>query len=234
MTLQSTSQPTARKHKAFTAARVVPYVAALALGSLCLAFKPAWSVLWATIGIGILVESVKLEGRAGKEARYRTGDYAYQFLYTGLALFGCLGVILWRFADNAVAYIALIAAVTIVNDTVGLIVGERFGRTHPFRDISKNKSVEGYLGGYAASIAVGYIVILSTGLDSRLPLWMLILTPIFGSVGDLLESGLKRRFDVKDMGHAFGKEHGGFADRFDAIPFAFLVNGIIYVLTVVL
>ena len=57
--------------------------------------------------------------------------------------------------------------------------------------------------------------------------WIIIsaIAAIFGTIGDLLESKLKRLANVKDSGSLM-PGHGGFLDRFDsllvAIPFVWL------------
>ena len=51
--------------------------------------------------------------------------------------------------------------------------------------------------------------------------WMIVaaIAAIAGTIGDLLQSKLKRLADVKDSGHIM-PGHGGFLDRFDSLLFA--------------
>jgi phosphatidate cytidylyltransferase len=51
--------------------------------------------------------------------------------------------------------------------------------------------------------------------------WMIVaaIAAVFGTIGDLLQSKLKRMAEVKDSGHIM-PGHGGFLDRFDSLLFA--------------
>jgi len=126
---------------------------------------------------------------------------------------------------------AIIIAGIWVNDTMAYITGSLIGKT-PLTSISPKKTWEGTIGGIILSIlAVGGIVpfIVLGAFEKHFALFLLLLTlvvAITGTIGDLLESWLKRRAGVKDSGQ-FLPGHGGFLDRFDsmllAIPFAWLL-----------
>jgi phosphatidate cytidylyltransferase len=60
--------------------------------------------------------------------------------------------------------------------------------------------------------------------------WVVIggIVAVFGTIGDLVESLLKRSVGVKDSG-SFMPGHGGFLDRFDAFIFCIpFVYGYLY------
>lgn len=110
-----------------------------------------------------------------------------------------------------------------VNDTMAYLVGSLIGKT-PLSPISPKKTWEGTIGGIIFAVlamgAVGYF--LSSGFEMQaVSQWMIVaaIAAIAGTIGDLLQSKLKRLADVKDSGHIL-PGHGGFLDRFDSLLFA--------------
>ena len=112
-----------------------------------------------------------------------------------------------------------------VNDTMAYISGSLLGKT-PLSGISPKKTIEGTLGGIILCVATITLTGWATGYY-RVWDWLFIslITAVAGTVGDLLESKLKRMAGVKDSG-TFMPGHGGFLDRFDsllvAVPFVFV------------
>ena len=109
-----------------------------------------------------------------------------------------------------------------INDTMAYVVGSFIGKT-PFSKISPKKTWEGTVGGVILCVvAMGFIVHFVNAFYF-LPLkhWLAIaaICAVFGTLGDLLESKLKRRANVKDSG-SFMPGHGGFLDRFDSLLIA--------------
>ncbi len=113
---------------------------------------------------------------------------------------------------------------TWMNDTGAYIVGSQFGK-HPLHPrISPKKTWEGTIGGVVVTFLVAWGFCAVSG-ELRLQDWMVLalLVSVFGSMGDLVESMLKRSVGVKDSGSLL-PGHGGVLDRFDAfiflLPFA--------------
>jgi phosphatidate cytidylyltransferase len=107
-----------------------------------------------------------------------------------------------------------------INDTMAYITGSLIGRT-PLTKISPKKTWEGTLGGIILAVAlVGSLAVFVFGLDRYAPAyhWYIICTiaAVMGTLGDLLESKLKRLAGVKDSGSIM-PGHGGFLDRFDSM-----------------
>jgi phosphatidate cytidylyltransferase len=121
--------------------------------------------------------------------------------------------------------IAIIFSIWI-NDTMAYIVGSLVGKT-PFSKISPKKTWEGTIGGaILCVVVVGFLfpVVMKEALflfSHNKVVWFSIaaLCAIFGTMGDLFESKLKRMADVKDSGTIM-PGHGGFLDRFDSLLFA--------------
>lgn len=116
--------------------------------------------------------------------------------------------------------VASIFALIWINDTFAFIVGKSLGKHKLLERISPNKTIEGFLGGFIfcciASIGLFFTVEL---LSISLWLVVAVVTSIFGTLGDLIQSQLKRQAGVKDSGRIM-PGHGGLYDRLDSIIFA--------------
>lgn len=83
--------------------------------------------------------------------------------------------------------------------------------------ISPKKTWAGLLGGMASSAIVGWGIAVAVGAQS--PVLALLVGGILAVVaqaGDLFESAVKRRYNVKDSGHLI-PGHGGILDRIDGL-----------------
>ena len=113
---------------------------------------------------------------------------------------------------------------TWFNDTGAYVVGSKFGKTPLFPRISPKKTWEGAAGG-AASAFIGAFLVFTLFGELRLTDWIVLgaIVTVFGNLGDLVESMLKRSVNIKDSGNLL-PGHGGLLDRFDAfiflLPFA--------------
>lgn len=128
-------------------------------------------------------------------------------------------------------FIPIVIIVSIwINDTMAYVVGSFIGKT-PFSKISPKKTWEGTIGGIILCVLVMslafprlYFSQPTTGLVLFAGS-IAVVAAIVGTMGDLLESKLKRMAAVKDSGSLM-PGHGGFLDRFDslllAIPFVWL------------
>lgn len=112
------------------------------------------------------------------------------------------------------------------NDTGAYLSGRSFGKHKLFERISPNKTWEGFVGG------VLFAMLIALNLEQyfgSLQKWewvtMAAIIGVFGTLGDLVESMLKRSLGVKDSGNIL-PGHGGLLDRFDglliAAPLVFL------------
>jgi phosphatidate cytidylyltransferase len=110
-----------------------------------------------------------------------------------------------------------------INDTMAYLVGSFIGKT-PLSKISPKKTWEGTIGGILlCGILVGFAMqkISAHYINLNLITWIVLATiaAVLGTLGDLVESKIKRNANVKDSG-SFMPGHGGFLDRFDSLLFA--------------
>ncbi len=105
------------------------------------------------------------------------------------------------------------------NDTFAYLVGSRIGKIPLFPSVSPKKTWEGSLGGGVLTILLALILgKIFAELNITEWLFLGIIVVVFGTLGDLVESMLKRTYKIKDSGHLL-PGHGGLLDRFDGFIF---------------
>jgi phosphatidate cytidylyltransferase len=110
------------------------------------------------------------------------------------------------------------------NDTMAYVSGRLAGRHPLWVRISPKKTWEGSIGGTVFAIILA-IILSRINHALTLPGWvgLAMVVVVFGTLGDLFESWLKRRTGKKDSGSLL-PGHGGILDRFDSLltasPFA--------------
>lgn len=125
----------------------------------------------------------------------------------------------------------LILASIWINDTMAYIVGSFIGKT-PLSSISPNKTWEGTIAGVLLSVLIMTFVLGQwIPVNTKYIALISLVASITGSLGDLVESKIKRMAGVKDSGSMM-PGHGGFLDRFDSIllatPFVWLLLQILF------
>lgn len=105
------------------------------------------------------------------------------------------------------------------SDTYAYLVGSLIGKRKLNERISPGKTWEGTIGGGVLTMASSYII---AGWFPEIEFkhWLVIslLVVVFGTLGDLFESLLKRQAGIKDSGKIM-PGHGGILDRFDSLMF---------------
>ena len=173
-----------------------------------------------------------LELRAGSKKPFEN----IGFILTGVLYIGVPAYLLTSISlqDSTGRYIIMASMLLIwANDVFAYFIGKFMGKHKIFPNISPNKTWEGTIGGFIAAILWGlasyYIWYF---VELQLIQWLVLgaVCSVFGIIGDLVASKLKRSLNIKDTGNML-PGHGGLIDRFDAFIFAmpFVVFTICYV-----
>ena len=105
-------------------------------------------------------------------------------------------------------------------DSGAYFTGRKFGKNKLWPEISPNKTIEGFVGGIVIAVILASIMQLIIPFDVSWTYFIVItiISSIFGQLGDLVESAIKRHYNVKDSGWIL-PGHGGILDRFDSLLF---------------
>lgn len=149
----------------------------------------------------------------------------YTFDHAAFSVLGALyvGIGFYYFIETlffGIEFVVYALIVIWMTDTGAYFIGRKIGKRKLWPEISPNKTVEGFLGGifsailfacifqYFVPVANSYIILII----------VTVVASIAGQLGDLVESALKRHYDVKDSGKLL-PGHGGILDRFDSLLF---------------
>ena len=107
-------------------------------------------------------------------------------------------------------------------DSFAYFTGKLIGKHKFTPKLSPNKTIEGFIGGIIGAMLVCYIyfvfVIDFTQMNAIIFSLLSGIIAVFGQIGDLAASSIKRHCGIKDFGHII-PGHGGIMDRFDSLMF---------------
>jgi len=156
------------------------------------------------------------------EAPTRSAHAAAGTIYAGI---GLAPVAALRAGPGGLGWVIAALVITWANDTCAYFAGRAFGRHKLYPAVSPNKTWEGFAGGFVGSVgglfiarAVYPLVHVPAVLEPIDCVVLGVAGGVFGPLGDLCESLLKRAYGAKDSGILI-PGHGGILDRVDALLF---------------
>ena len=132
------------------------------------------------------------------------------------------------FVQGSLPALVMIFVIPSCADTFAYLVGRTLKGPKLCPSVSPNKTISGAVGGLigggAAAVAVYFIFEKYVVYGGGMPGWLVYLlvglaAALLTELGDLVESSIKRRLGIKDMGKLL-PGHGGMLDRIDGILFA--------------
>lgn len=149
---------------------------------------------------------------------YLFGSFTFLCLPSSLMLFMYREDLFGNLAGPGL--IILVFCLLWANDIFAYLTGKLLGKHKLFPRISPGKTIEGSLGGLVfAIIAMIVFAHYAEWLPKADGIGMAAIAVVFGTLGDLSESMLKRQAGVKDSGKLI-PGHGGILDRFDSVMFS--------------
>ena len=136
------------------------------------------------------------------------------------AMYSCIGLL----RNVSPAFVLMPFVIAFIGDSFSMLGGMAFGHKKFAPHVSPNKTWAGFLAGPVGSAAGMVLLGLVAKLvwQMELPLWFLavigVVANLFGQLGDLSMSLIKREAGIKDYSHIF-LTHGGVLDRFDSTLF---------------
>lgn len=180
------------------------------------------------LALGTVVFAVRLLGERTPENRVESlASTLFGLVYVALLLQYFVRIVLPvpndPLSPNGRLLLCLwLIAATKFCDMGGLLTGMAMGRHKMSPQISPKKTWEGAIGGIVASIAIGAAIAwfgrgsLPPRMTPLIGALMAIPVAIVGIVGDLVESVIKRRANIKDSA-AIIPAMGGFFDMSDSL-----------------
>ena len=135
-------------------------------------------------------------------------------LYCSAVLFASFGLVVLR-DDYGAVWMIWLALIVIFSDILGYFAGRIIGGPKFWPKVSPKKTWSGTIAGWIGAAIIGAIYV-AWGKAGAEIIGISIALAIAGQLGDVAESALKRRMDVKDSSSIL-PGHGGMFDRFDSM-----------------
>jgi phosphatidate cytidylyltransferase len=200
--------------------RLICACVVLAIAVLTFAALDHWYNLFVAVfplGVALVaIGSIPLDRPDGYIQRVALGGF-------GFLLFGCaLGHLGYMANDwNYRPVVLLVLVAVALNDVFAFVVGKSLGGAKLLAGTSPNKTVSGALGALVLTTLLVTVIaepVFRGSALADLPHRVLlgVLIGIFGQLGDLVLSSIKRDLGIKDSG-ALIPGHGGVLDRFNSL-----------------
>lgn len=167
------------------------------------------------LGLSLIAIAVITLFRFTKELYFDNGKLIFTVIYTALPFSFALGLPSFSSDGNFTLEIFFLFVLIWSSDSFAYFTGKFLGKHKMAPKISPKKTWEGFAGGVFFTIMLGYFIEMYYP-DLRGNYMIVgLLVSVFGPLGDLVESQLKRTFGVKDSGNII-LGHGGILDRLDS------------------
>ncbi len=185
---------------------------------------PQWIIpLFVMAGVSWVILSLVFTSQANMEnVINRLAGCFSVMIYPGLFMAWIVKMSVWEISGAILLFILI----SFANDSAAWLAGSLLGaKNKGIFPASPNKSIAGFIGGLIGSVIISTGAVLLTpsvfqGNISFVKVTILgVITAIFGSLGDLAESAIKRSADVKDSGNLM-LGRGGILDSIDSVAFS--------------
>ena len=134
--------------------------------------------------------------------------------YTVMILLAGFGLMEVR-DELGFGWLMWLVLVVVTTDVVGYFAGRYFGGPKFWPRVSPKKTWSGTAAGWVGAAVVGLLFSFNTGVGLQL-IGISIAISMASQMGDMAESGMKRKMGVKDSSDLI-PGHGGLMDRFDGM-----------------
>ena len=132
--------------------------------------------------------------------------------------------------NTSILHLIYFLVITCFTDIFALITGKLIGRISLAKEISPNKTLEGFIGGAVMGTFGGvlyYLTVINSGIPFIQILIITLTLSLIGQFGDLIFSQIKRYYNKKDFSNLI-PGHGGVLDLFDSLIFV-VITAILFI-----